>query len=118
MDLKAIGLRVRQRRKELDLTQEQLAARAGISQAAIAKIERGGATRHTAEIARALGASTNWLVYGGDAPASTGHGYWPFKVASLSEFEKLSPAKQNELDIRLADFIAGAAEPSETKRVA
>lgn len=118
MDLKAIGLRVRQRRKELDLTQEQLAARAGISQAAIAKIERGGATRHTTEIARALGASTNWLVYGSDDLAQSEQGYWPFKVARLSEFEKLSPAKQNELDIRLADFIAGASEQSDSKRVA
>ncbi|MDH0739901.1 MULTISPECIES: helix-turn-helix domain-containing protein [Achromobacter] len=118
MDLKAIGLRVRQRRKELDLTQEQLAARAGISQAAIAKIERGGATRHTAEIARALDASTNWLVYGSDDSAQSEQGYWPFKVARLSEFEKLSPAKQNELDIRLADFIAGASEQSDSKRVA
>ncbi|MDG9971317.1 helix-turn-helix transcriptional regulator [Achromobacter mucicolens] len=115
MDLKAIGFRVKQRRKELNLTQEELAARTSISQAAIAKIERGGATRHTAELARALGVSTSWLVYGAEDSAFARDGYWPFKVARLQDFERLSPSKQNELDMRLADFIAGA---SETKRTA
>ena len=115
MDLKAIGLRVKHRRKELKLTQEQLAARAGISQAAIAKIERGGATRHTAELVRALEVSTDWLVYNNQDSSQRDRGYWPFKAARLHDFERLSPSKQNELDLRLADFIAGALE---TKRTA
>lgn len=114
MDLKAIGFRVKQRRKELVLTQEELAARTSVSQAAIAKIERGGATRHTAELARALGVSTSWLVYGVEDSSTSRDGYWPFKVLA-PRLRALSPSKQNELDMRLADFIAGA---SETKRTA
>jgi len=110
----AIGTRVKLRRKQLLLTQEQLAARAQVTQAAIAKIERGGATRRVAEIAKALEVTTNWLVYGED-DSTAGQGYWPFKVARLEDFEALSPHKRHELDVRLADFIAGARE---TKRTA
>ena len=41
MDYRAMGARVRQRRQELKLTQEQLAERAEVSPAFIGHIERG-----------------------------------------------------------------------------
>ncbi|MFG0229463.1 helix-turn-helix domain-containing protein [Achromobacter sp. 413638] len=116
MNQMAISARIKERRKQLRLTQEQLADLANLTQAAIAKIERGGATRHIAEIAKALSVTTNWLVYGEESKSLDQlEGYWPFKVARLADFEALSPAKRNELDLRLADFIAGAME---TKRTA
>lgn len=107
MDLKAIGSRVKLRRKELGMTQDELAARTNLSQAAIAKIERGGGTRYIPEIAKALVVNTSWLVYGEDE-ATRRAGYWPFNAARLSDFESLPSAKRDELDVRLADFIAGA----------
>lgn len=115
MNQTAIGARIKQRRKELRLTQEQLADLANLTQAAIAKIERGGATRHIADIAKALGVDTNWLAFGQEADNTPTSGYWPFKIARLHDFESLSAAKRHELDVRLADFIAGAIE---TKRTA
>lgn len=115
MNQTAIGARIKLRRKELKLTQEQLADLANLTQAAIAKIERGGATRHIADIAKALGVNTDWLVYGEETEDTSSTGYWPFKIARLHDFESLSAAKRHELDVRLADFIAGAIE---TKRTA
>ena len=114
MTHKAIGARIKLRRKELNLTQEQLADQANLSQAAIAKIERGGATRHVAEIANALSVSPNWLLSGEQREQIGPAGYWPFKIARLQDFESLPLSKQHELDVRLADFIAGAIDTQRT----
>lgn len=95
------------RRKQLGLTQSQLAADANLTQAAIYKIELGGATRQVGSIAKALGVSTHWLIYGVDEDRR-GTGYWPFRIARLQDLETLPPKKRRELDRRLADFIAGA----------
>lgn len=115
MTQQAIGARIKLRRKQLKLTQEQLADQANLTQAAIAKIERGGATRHIADIAKALDVSPNWLLSGEEIEEPRNAGYWPFKIARLQDFECLSSSKQHELDVRLADFIAGALD---TKRTA
>jgi len=63
MDAMRIGLSLRALRVRRRLTQAQLAAKAGMSRAAIARLERGGADRVTfrvlAKVTTALGASVN-----------------------------------------------------------
>jgi len=58
--------RIKQRRNELELSQRKLADLVGISQPAVAKIEKGAETAHVVDIARALGVTPEWLVYGQD----------------------------------------------------
>lgn len=59
------GSRVLQRRKQLNLSQEELALRIGVSQHQISKYERGK-NNPTAEVlnalADALGTTTDWLL--------------------------------------------------------
>jgi transcriptional regulator with XRE-family HTH domain len=61
-----LGKRVRQRRRELDLTQEQLAETSGVPQYHISGIERGriGEIRSDTlrKLARALRVSADWLL--------------------------------------------------------
>lgn len=56
--------RIKQKRLELGLSQDQLAEKAKISQPAIKKIEGGGNTKFVVEIAEALGVSPTWLKTG------------------------------------------------------
>jgi len=61
-----LGDRVKQRRQELDLTQDQLAATSGLKQFHISQIERGGIVEvktHTIRrLARALRTTTDFLL--------------------------------------------------------
>jgi len=61
-----LGDRVKQRRLELDLTQDQLAAASGLKQFHISQIERGGIVEvktHTIRrLARALRTTTDYLL--------------------------------------------------------
>ena len=107
-----MGDRIRKRRAELGMTQAQLAQSAGISQGAVKKIERGGGSKHSLALAKALHVSVQWLVSGDGNPKES-TGYWPFKHANLDEFERLPAAKKAELDIRISEFIAGALESPE-----
>ncbi|WP_019939765.1 helix-turn-helix domain-containing protein [Bordetella sp. FB-8] len=111
MDLIATGARIKARRIELGLTQQKLAQKvsalsSNLSQAALNKIEKGGATSRLFDIAEALEISVLRLAYADDIPKYDG--YWPFKISRLEDFEQLKPSKKEELDQRLADFIAGA----------
>jgi SOS-response transcriptional repressor LexA len=60
------GDRVRQRRDELGMSQEELGKAAGISQSTVAQIERGRnkGTKHILELGKALGVSPQWLQSG------------------------------------------------------
>ena len=65
LDYKAIGKRVRARRNERGLTQEQLAERAGISPAFVGHIERGTrvlSVQTLYSLARALDCSADYLL--------------------------------------------------------
>jgi len=64
----SLGKRLRGRRRELGLTQEQLAERAGTTQAVIQKIENGKSLRPRKidEIASALDINAAWLMFGND----------------------------------------------------
>ncbi len=61
-----LGPRLRKRRKELGLTQTELAERVGTSQAVIQKIENGKSLRPRIleEIAAALDVKPAWLMFG------------------------------------------------------
>jgi transcriptional regulator with XRE-family HTH domain len=61
-----LGKRLRLRRKDLDLTQTELAERVGTSQAVIQKIENGKSLRPRilGDLAAALDVKPAWLMYG------------------------------------------------------
>ncbi len=67
IELQAIGARVRQLRREKDMTQEELAERAGLSKSFVSEIE-GGRTAASGlillKIAQAAGVSVEWLLTG------------------------------------------------------
>jgi transcriptional regulator with XRE-family HTH domain len=72
VQLTAIGGRVRLRRREQDVTQEELADLAGLSKSFIGEVETGQASASGLmylKIAKALGVSVEWLLTG-DLPAS------------------------------------------------
>lgn len=71
-DMTTLGQRVKARRKELGMTQEELASKSGVSQTTISDMERGrnSTSREIALLARTLQSSAYWLATGKgiDAP--------------------------------------------------
>lgn len=65
--LQAIGLRIRQRRRELNITQERLAELANLSKSFVSELE-GGSTAANGlvylGVAQALGVQVQWLLTG------------------------------------------------------
>ncbi|HDS1149904.1 TPA: helix-turn-helix transcriptional regulator [Pluralibacter gergoviae] len=61
-----LATRVKERRKELNMTQVALAERTGVSQQAINRIESGviARPRYLLEISTALECDPNWLLHG------------------------------------------------------
>lgn len=61
-----LATRVKERRKELKMTQVMLAELTGVSQQAINRIESGviSRPRYLLEMSAALGCTPNWLLYG------------------------------------------------------
>lgn len=68
----SLAARIKQRRKEINLNQTQLAKLAGMAQSDISKLERGDSrsTTRIAELARALQCDAVWLS-SGDEPSRT-----------------------------------------------
>lgn len=67
MDLQEAGKRIQKLRKQLGLTQEQLAEKAGVSAHFIYEIEHGQKTMSLytlADITLALGTSTDYILFG------------------------------------------------------
>ena len=64
--MNTISSRLKQKRSELNMTQSELAVRAGIKQQSIQQIEAGTTKRprFLFEIARALDCDPGWLLYG------------------------------------------------------
>lgn len=63
-DMKTMAERVKDRRAQLKMTQNELAELVGCSQPQIAKIERGGKTSLVVELAKALQVDAEWLKRG------------------------------------------------------
>lgn len=82
-----LGDRLKQRRTELGLTQQQLAKKAGVSQSLIAGIERGsyGESRHVFTLADALGLDPLWL--------AKGEG-WPTESVNPNKYLKFGAAEE------------------------
>ncbi|WP_115158647.1 helix-turn-helix domain-containing protein [Serratia fonticola] len=61
-----ISVRLKERRLQLGLTQQQLASLAGVRQQTVQRIEGGSSRhpRHLLEISDALGCSPKWLLHG------------------------------------------------------
>lgn len=65
------GARIRGRRQQLKITQDDLAARCSISQTQISEYERGNASLRAdvaVAIARELGVTVEWLITGQGEP--------------------------------------------------
>ncbi|WP_414162855.1 helix-turn-helix domain-containing protein [Superficieibacter sp. BNK-5] len=70
--MKTISDRLKDRRKSLSLTQEELANLAGVKQQTIQLIESGKTKRprYLAELAKALDCESYWLLHGEDQKAA------------------------------------------------
>jgi SOS-response transcriptional repressor LexA len=82
-----LGQRIKQRRKELALSQEKLGELAGLDQTVISKLERGDVqeTARIAELAHALGCDALWLATGKEerTPRRAGDGRQAMHEVSL-----------------------------------
>ncbi|WP_175878871.1 helix-turn-helix domain-containing protein [Burkholderia sp. BCC0097] len=76
MENPEFGRRAKERREALGLSQKHIAELVGVSQPAIAKVERGGSTTTTNgfALARALQTTLEWLEFG-DAAQPVPPGY-------------------------------------------
>jgi transcriptional regulator with XRE-family HTH domain len=96
--MRSVGNRLEERRKELGLSQKELAQRAGTTQPTLSALESGKSkeTNFIARLAQQLGVHALWL--------ETGQG--PRLVSDpIQEIPKLSAAEQEILD--LMQFLTG-----------
>jgi transcriptional regulator with XRE-family HTH domain len=86
---------LRQKRKEMGWTQEQLAIKAGTTQAVIQKIENGKSLRPRKidQIAEPLGVAPAWLMFGDDRFDDLDHDL----VELLDAWKKLGPNDRAEV---------------------
>lgn len=87
--LKAMGMRILLRRKELGLTQEEVAERAGITSQTISTAERGEKALRPENIVRismALDVSTDFLLLG--TAACISQDMLPQRIAKLSSRQR------------------------------
>lgn len=85
-ELKAIGKRIRKRRKELNLTQEQIAEKMEVSIQMISNLERGNKAikiENLIKISEILGVSTDYILIGNHGEKDTDHAFRD--LARLSE---------------------------------
>src|SRR5258708_37816627 len=94
------NLLIRRARREAGLTQEQLAGRLGVSQAALARLERSGANPTIATLERVLGAAGRRLDLRLGRPTPT------VDEGPPAEALRLSPAAR----IATAERLLGEAE--------
>lgn len=108
-----IGNAIRERRKELRLTQEKLAAQVGCSQTAIGRLERGetGRPRELATILAALGISLDQIDDGTLRGASIGRDILSdFQRDTLSATAQELRHKAREL-VRMAEALEALLTP-------
>ena len=100
------GVLIRHARRDAGLTQQQLAGRLGLSQAAVARLERNGANPTIGTLVRVLGAAGRTLELGLGRPAPS------IDESLIREALRLSPAERIHSAERLtadAEALAGAA---------
>lgn len=62
--MNTLSERLKTARKNMGLTQVQLAEKVGVSQNTIQKVEKGGDTKYINQLAKALGVNPEWLQFG------------------------------------------------------
>jgi len=90
-----IGIRVREQRAKLGLSQQSLASKVGVTQGLIGQIEAGinKGSKHIVAIAKALGVSPNWLE--GEDSLYLEHPLTPYQSPQSSEVQSLLRAWQS-----------------------
>jgi len=98
--VETLGERLKFAREQAKLTQTQLAARSGVAQSDISKLERGDMAKSTGlpALARALRCDIDWLDTGeGDPDFGHKRRGWPFPSIDRSRFESLSDEQRAEI---------------------
>ncbi len=100
MDYSSIGKRVKQRRKELNLTQTQIKAQTGISSGNLSDIENGvklPSTPTLLSLSQVLNCSTDWILKG-EFPKRENFSFDNYKEEDLiNTFRLLPELEQKEL---------------------
>ena len=96
--METLADRIKSRRNQVGLTQEELAKAVGVSQNAIHKLEDGTTKkpRNIIDLAQALKCSPNWLQYGGPENEKESEGIRKIPILSLDEANFLSPSSTKE----------------------
>lgn len=102
LDMHSIGIRIKERRKELNLTQLDIKAKAGISSGNISDIERGNrlpAASTLIQLAQVLECSVDYILTGASPTKEKNESSVVGESARelLDLFYILSPEDQNEL---------------------
>lgn len=110
-DKTTFGDRVKMARKKMNLTQETLAKKIGVSQGTITHIENGRnqESRYTVELARALNVSAEWLSHGRGGMASDS---WFFSSISVQDFIDLPDSIKEDIE----DYINLKIQKNKLKR--
>jgi y4mF family transcriptional regulator len=88
-----LGDRIRDRRTALELKQEDLAAKAGISKSFLSDLENGKSSvgaETLLDIARVLGVSLDALMTGAEMPTPDGEVQFPASLAALARQKNLT----------------------------
>ncbi|WP_370387517.1 helix-turn-helix domain-containing protein [Snodgrassella alvi] len=111
--VESFGDRLKQRRIELKLSQQELGKRAKVSQGTIAQLETGltQSSARIIDLANALNVSPEWLLYGKNPPADfkaahytlADHNFLTSKKSNVGL--KLSYLKKNSWDKEYIDFF-------------
>ncbi|MCX8748627.1 helix-turn-helix domain-containing protein [Snodgrassella sp. B3088] len=111
--MESFGDRLKQRRIELKLSQQELGKRAKVSQGTIAQLETGltQSSARIIDLANALNVSPEWLLYGKNPPADfkaahytlADHNFLTSKKSNVGL--KLSYLKKNSWDKEYIDFF-------------
>lgn len=115
VDSKAFGLRLKERREELGLSQQQLGEKTGYSQSNIGWLESGAAKRPqraASDLAGALQTTREWLLWK-EGPKQTGPSYLSTPIL-VEKYEALSP----ELKASISQAIEKIAKTDKIKRSA
>jgi len=96
----ALGLRIAGRRREIKMTQETLATKAGVTKGAVSQWETGDVTNlrlpHLFKVADALGVEPRWLALD-EPPKLAKRGTVHDKIAKLAERIADLPSDQQKL---------------------
>lgn len=118
-----LGSQIRHLRKKLNLTQQDLAKRAGVSQQLVTKLETGQSeeTRKLPQIASALGVSVEELIAGRNSiaePRASYHGILLTRAGAMlaAEWEKLEANDRYEIEQDIIQRVAKKVRSSRTNR--